>query len=58
MDNSSMHQLFVPTTGSESRDAKAAFGIWQSALYMAIPCIYVIVGKAPRSTSLPLIGPS
>jgi hypothetical protein len=24
---------------------KAVYGIWLCALYMAIPCIYVIVGK-------------
>lgn len=38
----------LPYLGSESRDAKAAFGIWQSALYMAIPCIYVIVAAYVR----------
>jgi hypothetical protein len=26
-------------------EAKAAYGIWLCALYMAIPCIYVIAGR-------------
>jgi hypothetical protein len=28
-------------------EAKVAYGIWLSAIYMAFPCIYVIVGREP-----------
>jgi hypothetical protein len=28
-------------------EAKIAYGIWLSAIYMAFPCIYVIVGREP-----------
>jgi hypothetical protein len=32
--------------GTDSMEAKAAYGIWLCALFMAIPCIFVIVGMA------------